>query len=150
MLRAETFQKFIYLDFRYSHGIITDALRSEPAAGVCRPDGRRSVTRAAERLGITQPALSNALARLRTTMQDPLFVRERYGIQPTPTALELAPVIAQALASIDDAVLGQQEFDPAQAERQFTIRTERLRRVRADALRSWRGSATIAPASRCA
>jgi DNA-binding transcriptional LysR family regulator len=54
-------------------------------------------------------------------MQDPLFVRERYGIQPTPIALELAPVIAQALASIDDAVLGQQEFDPAKAERQFTV-----------------------------
>ncbi|BBK43731.1 LysR family transcriptional regulator [Allostella vacuolata] len=81
----------------------------------------RSVTRAAERLGMTQPALSNALARLRTTLQDPLFVRERYGIQPTPVALELAPVIAEALARIDDAVLGQQEFDPARAERLFTI-----------------------------
>ncbi|QRM55491.1 LysR substrate-binding domain-containing protein [Sinorhizobium sp. BG8] len=81
----------------------------------------RSVTRAAERLGITQPALSNALARLRTTMQDQLFVRERYGIQPTPIALELAPVIAEALAKVDDAVLGQQDFDPARAERLFTI-----------------------------
>ncbi|GJD96318.1 HTH-type transcriptional regulator LeuO [Methylobacterium iners] len=66
----------------------------------------RSVTRAAERLGMTQPALSNALARLRTTLQDQLFVRTRYGIQPTPIALELAPVIADALARIDDAVLG--------------------------------------------
>lgn len=81
----------------------------------------RSVTRAAERLGITQPALSNALARLRVTMQDQLFIRERYGIQPTPIALELAPVIAEALAKIDDAVLGQQDFDPAQTERLFTI-----------------------------
>lgn len=81
----------------------------------------RSVTRAAERLGITQPALSNALARLRTTLQDQLFIRERYGIQPTPIALELAPVIAEALAKIDDAVLGQQDFDPARAERLFTI-----------------------------
>jgi DNA-binding transcriptional LysR family regulator len=81
----------------------------------------RSVTRAAERLGITQPALSNALTRLRTTMQDQLFVRERYGIQPTPIALELAPVIAEALAKLDDAVLGQQDFDPAKAERLLTI-----------------------------
>ena len=40
----------------------------------------RSVTRAAQRLGITQPALSNALARLRVTLRDPLFVRERYGL----------------------------------------------------------------------
>jgi DNA-binding transcriptional LysR family regulator len=81
----------------------------------------RSVTRAAERLGITQPALSNALARLRIALQDQLFIRERYGIQPTPIALELAPVIADALARLDDAVLGQQDFDPATAERQFVI-----------------------------
>lgn len=81
----------------------------------------RSVTRAAERLGMTQPALSNALARLRTMLQDQLFIRERYGIQPTPVALELAPAIADALARLDDAVLGQQDFDPAHAERLFTI-----------------------------
>jgi DNA-binding transcriptional LysR family regulator len=81
----------------------------------------RSVTRAAERVGMTQPALSNALARLRIMLQDQLFIRERYGIQPTPIALELAPVIAEALARLDDAVLGQQEFDPAEAERLLTI-----------------------------
>ncbi len=81
----------------------------------------RNVTRAAERLGITQPALSNALSRLRTMLKDPLFIRERYGIQPTQTALELAPSIAEALAKLDDAVLGQQEFDPAQADRVMTI-----------------------------
>lgn len=81
----------------------------------------RSVTRAAERMGMTQPALSNALSRLRLMLQDQLFVRERYGIQPTPIALELSPLIAEALAQLDDAVLGQQAFDPAQAERLFTI-----------------------------
>lgn len=81
----------------------------------------RSVTRAAERVGMTQPALSNALARLRTTLQDQLFVCGRYGIQPTPIALELAPVIAEALARLDDAVLGQQDIDPAEAERLLTI-----------------------------
>src|SRR6202012_4831458 len=81
----------------------------------------RNVTRAAERLGITQPALSNALTRLRTTLKAPLFIRERYGIQPTPIALELAPVIAEALARIDEAVLGQQDFDPAKPERLVTI-----------------------------
>ncbi|MGE0718253.1 MAG: LysR family transcriptional regulator [Alphaproteobacteria bacterium] len=81
----------------------------------------RSVTRAAERLGMTQPAMSNALRRLRETLKDPLFIRERYGIQPTPVALELAPAIADALAKLDDAVLGQQEFDPATAERLFTV-----------------------------
>lgn len=81
----------------------------------------RSVTRAAERMGMTQPALSNALSRLRLMLQDQLFVRERYGIQPTPIALQLSPLIAEALAQLDDAVLGQQAFDPAQAERLFTI-----------------------------
>jgi DNA-binding transcriptional LysR family regulator len=81
----------------------------------------RSVTRAAERMGMTQPAVSNALSRLRQMLQDQLFVRERYGIQPTPIALELSPLIAEALAQLDDAVLGQQAFDPAHAERLFTI-----------------------------
>ncbi len=81
----------------------------------------RSVTRAAERMGMTQPALSNALGRLRDMLQDQLFVRERYGIRPTPVALELGPVIVQALARLDDAVLGQQAFDPAKAERLLTI-----------------------------
>jgi DNA-binding transcriptional LysR family regulator len=81
----------------------------------------RSVTRAAERVGMTQPALSNALSRLRIMLQDQLFIRERYGVQPTPIALELAPGIAEALARLDDAVLGQQEFGPASAERLVTI-----------------------------
>ena len=81
----------------------------------------RSVTRAAQRLGLTQPALSNALTRLRTTMRDPLFVRERYGIRPTEMAEELAPVIAEALARIEDVILVQQEFDPARAARLLTI-----------------------------
>ncbi len=81
----------------------------------------RNVTRAAERLGITQPAMSNALNRLRDTMRDPLFVRERYGMKPTQIALELEPVVAAALTSIDEIVLGQHSFDPAQAERLFTI-----------------------------
>jgi DNA-binding transcriptional LysR family regulator len=81
----------------------------------------RSVTRAAERLGITQPALSNALNRLRDMLRDPLFIRERYGMKPTQMAEELAPVIGGMLASIDDVILGQQNFDPAQATRLFTV-----------------------------
>lgn len=81
----------------------------------------RSVTRAAGRLGITQPALSNALNRLREMLRDPLFIRERYGMQPTEKAQELAPVIAQALASLDAVVLGQRDFDPARADLLFTL-----------------------------
>lgn len=81
----------------------------------------RNVTRAAERLGITQPALSNTLNRLRETLRDPLFVRERYGIRPTELAEEIAPAIVEALAKLDDVILGQQDFDPLTAERLFTI-----------------------------
>lgn len=81
----------------------------------------RSVTRAAVRLGITQPALSNSLNRLRETLHDPLFIRERYGIKPTELAEEIAPTIEAALAQLDDLVSNQQEFQPAQAERLFTL-----------------------------
>lgn len=81
----------------------------------------RSVTRAAARLGITQPALSNSLNRLRDTLRDPLFIRERYGIKPTQLAEEIAPTIEAALAQLDDLILNQQEFQPENAERLFTL-----------------------------
>lgn len=81
----------------------------------------RSVTRAAQRLGITQPALSNALTRLRAMLMDPLFIRERYGMQPTQKAEELAPIIAAALASLDAAILGQQDFDPGKSTQLVTL-----------------------------
>ncbi|GLC94445.1 LysR family transcriptional regulator [Cupriavidus sp. TA19] len=81
----------------------------------------RSVTRAAERLGMTQPALSNALGRLRDMLQDPLFIRERYGMQPTEKAEALAPGIAAAVARLDELVLGQQGFNPEKADRLFTL-----------------------------
>lgn len=81
----------------------------------------RSVTRAAVRLSITQPALSNSLNRLRDTLRDPLFIRERYGIRPTQLAEEIAPTIEAALAQLDDLIFNQQEFQPESAERLFTL-----------------------------
>jgi DNA-binding transcriptional LysR family regulator len=81
----------------------------------------RSVTRAALRLGITQPALSNALNRLRETLKDPLFIRERYGIKPTQFAQEIAPTIVETLAKLDEVLIGRQHFDPATATRQLNI-----------------------------
>ena len=81
----------------------------------------RNVTRAAARLGITQPALSNALNRLRILLQDPLFIRERHGMRPTPLAEDLAPVIAEAVGRLDAVIRGRQEFDPATATHQVTI-----------------------------
>lgn len=76
----------------------------------------RSVTRAADRLGMTQAALSNTLGRLRTVLKDPLLIRESYGMRPTPKAEQLAPELGAALLAIDTVVLGQQDFDPGQAE----------------------------------
>ncbi|HBP30733.1 MAG TPA: LysR family transcriptional regulator [Advenella kashmirensis] len=81
----------------------------------------RSVTRAAVRLGITQPALSNSLNRLRDMLRDPLFIRERYGIRPTPLAEEIAPQMEAALAQLDNLIVNQQQFQPADADRQFTL-----------------------------
>ncbi|PDT26367.1 LysR family transcriptional regulator [Rhizobium sp. L9] len=81
----------------------------------------RSVTRAAARLGITQPALSNSLNRLRDTLRDPLFIRERYGIRPTQLAEEIAPTIEAALAQLDDLIFNQQEFQQESTERLFTL-----------------------------
>lgn len=81
----------------------------------------RSVTRAASRLGMTQPALSNALNRLRETFRDPLFIRERYGIRPTELALSLAPGIEAALAQLDALIIARQEFSPAQEDRLFVL-----------------------------
>lgn len=81
----------------------------------------RSVSRAAVRLGITQPALSNALNRLRDTFRDPLFIRQRYGIAPTEFAQSIAPTISAALSQFDDLVLTQQEFRPEESDRLFTI-----------------------------
>ncbi|MHA3082833.1 LysR family transcriptional regulator [Acinetobacter sp. ANC 5383] len=79
----------------------------------------RSVTRAAERLFITQPAMSSILARLRDSFDDPLFVRSQRGIVPTPRALELICPIKQILGQID-LLLQPLEFNPATAE--FTVR----------------------------
>jgi DNA-binding transcriptional LysR family regulator len=80
----------------------------------------RSVTRAADRLGLTQSAVSHALGRLRRTVGDPLFVRWPGGLQPTARALEIAPGIRQGLAQLRGA-LSPLPFDPATAARRFRI-----------------------------
>ena len=65
-----------------------------------------SVTRAAERLGLTQQGLSGQLARMREAFGDPLFVRDGAGMSPTPRAEVLHPLVQQALASLDTLVHG--------------------------------------------
>jgi len=80
----------------------------------------RSVTRAADRLGLTQSAISHALGRLRDRLDDRLFVRGPEGLQPTARALEIAPGIREGLLRLRGA-LAPSIFDPATAERRFTI-----------------------------
>ena len=78
-----------------------------------------SVTVAAARLGLTQPAVSNALARLRRELGDPLFVRTSQGMRPSPLAGALADPVHRALTLIDAALAGGPVFDPATSTRSF-------------------------------
>src|SRR4028119_2332891 len=80
-----------------------------------------SVTAAAGRLHVTQSAVSNALARLRDLVGDPLLVRRGRGLVPTPVAAELAPRIAQALAQLGAVLTHRHGFDPAASTRCFTL-----------------------------
>lgn len=80
----------------------------------------RSVSRAAQRLNLSQPAVSGALKRLRETFQDPLFVRAQQGIRPTPQALELIGPVKMVLKDID-TILSFTGFEPDAAESVFTI-----------------------------
>jgi len=73
----------------------------------------RSVTRAAERLGLSQPAVSNALARLRNITQDQIFLRGRGGMHLTSYGEEFAAHVAQAMQRIDTAFSGGSEVDPS-------------------------------------
>ncbi len=80
-----------------------------------------SVTRAGERLGLSQPATSNALARLRRLTGDELFFRTSGGLRPTPRALALAQQLSPALRQIQAALLEDASFDPATSDRIFAI-----------------------------
>src|SRR5688572_9306507 len=81
----------------------------------------RNVTRAAARLGLSQPAVSNALSRLRTAFGDPLLVRTPQGMAPTPQAVGLEAPLRDALVRVRSAVTGGTEFDPATAQRTFVL-----------------------------
>ncbi|SDS52089.1 LysR family transcriptional regulator [Pseudomonas trivialis] len=89
--------------------VILDALLSE-----------QHVTRAAERLHLSQPAVSHALARLRDLLGDPLLVRQGGALVATARALELAAPLAEALAHVQ-ALLAPNRFDPATAKRRFRV-----------------------------
>lgn len=80
-----------------------------------------SVSRAAERLKLSQPAASHALTRLRLLLHDPLFVRAPGGVRATPKAERLAPQVLAALQLLDAALQETEGFDPARARRRFVL-----------------------------
>jgi DNA-binding transcriptional LysR family regulator len=82
----------------------------------------RSVSRAANRLGLTQSAVSHALRRLRKVFGDPLLVRGRDGMEPTQRGLEITREVTQALARIEQVINEHQHFDPRTSVRAFTLR----------------------------
>lgn len=90
---------------RCLHALITDA----------------HVTRAAERLGMTQPTMSSALARLRVLFGDPLLVRTEKGMVPTPRALEIAVAVHGALELLDQALAQDQSFEPMRSSAHFEL-----------------------------
>jgi DNA-binding transcriptional LysR family regulator len=80
----------------------------------------RNITRAAESLNITQPAVSNSLRRLRDVLGDELVTRSGYGITPTPRALALWPIVRDALNTLQ-ASLAPSEFDPPSSQQSFVL-----------------------------
>lgn len=84
---------------------------------------QRSVTRAGEAIGLSQPAMSAAVARLRTLFGDALFVRSGTEMKPTPRALELAEPVKRVLHSVRSDILQRSRFDAATTQRCFTIVT---------------------------
>ena len=83
--------------------------------------GARNVRRAAELVGLSQPAVSHSLTRLRLALKDPLFVRATGGVAPTAKADHFARFVEAALKTIDLALTETGAFDPAASERRFVM-----------------------------
>jgi DNA-binding transcriptional LysR family regulator len=81
----------------------------------------RRVSVVAEKLGVTQPGVSNALKRLRLLLGDELFLRTSRGMEPTPYATQLAEPIGSALRTIHNSLNEVSTFDPASSTRKFTL-----------------------------
>jgi DNA-binding transcriptional LysR family regulator len=81
----------------------------------------RSVSTSAEKLGLTQPAVSNALKRLRAVLKDELFLRTSRGMEPTPYALHLAEPVIYALNALQTALTTRDSFDPLTSTRNFQL-----------------------------
>lgn len=80
-----------------------------------------NLTRAGEIIGITQPAVSNSLSRLRNLFDDPLFVRTAEGMVPTPVAQNIVGSVRQALRLIRSSVQESDSFDPIASDKRFRV-----------------------------
>lgn len=83
----------------------------------------RNAKLSAERLGVSQPTISQALAKLRIVFDDPLFLRLRHGLEPTFLALSLAEPLERMLNILQHDILRPQEFNPKSSDRTFVINT---------------------------
>lgn len=81
----------------------------------------RNVSAAADKLDLTQPAVSNALKRLRTLLKDELFTRTSRGMEPTPFAMQLSEPVGYALNALQNALSQCSDFDPLTSTRTFTL-----------------------------
>ena len=81
----------------------------------------QNLTRAASRLAMTQPAVSNALRRLREALGDELLIRTAHGVKPTPRAELLWPTVRRALTELEEAILPEANFDIANAHHTFRL-----------------------------
>jgi DNA-binding transcriptional LysR family regulator len=79
------------------------------------------ITRAAQKLHLTQPAISHALGRLRDLFGDPLFVREGRAMNPTPFARNLIEPVRRSLRSLEITLNELERFDPATTQKRFTL-----------------------------
>ena len=80
-----------------------------------------SVSRAAERLGVSQPTVSHALGRLRALYGDALFIRTQGGMLPTAKAQRLAKAVEHALTTLEVAIRETETYDPARSDRTFRL-----------------------------
>jgi len=88
-----------------------------------------NLTRAGEIIGITQPAVSNSLSRLRKIFDDPLFVRTADGMMPTPVAQNIIGPVRQALALIRSSVQESEHFSPLESEKRYRVSMTDLSQV---------------------
>ena len=81
----------------------------------------RNVTRAGEAIGLSQPAMSSAVRRLRLLLEDPLFIRAGLEMKPTPRALQLSAAVRQVVQTVQSEILQPAQFEARSSTRTFTV-----------------------------